>query len=150
MDLTWEELVVFPFRVVGLDNLDFNIKCHGYGGSTCNKGLGDWKVEILPNGFQDTHFNNHDQNCVLFLVPSFGASSLELSDWNEHQNSNSCDRYKLQVKAMGVEKSTKYTISWGDIELVPKNRQFRGFQFARVFDAFSMDISHISWWFVGG
>ena len=45
-----KELVVFPFRVVGLDNLDFNIK------------------------------------------------------------------YKLQIKAMGVEKSTKYTISWGDIE----------------------------------
>lgn len=59
-------------------------------------------------------------------------------------SANSCDRYKLQIKAMGVEKSTKYTISWGDIELVPKNRQFRGFQFAHVFDAFSIHISHIS------
>lgn len=69
----------------------------------------------------------------VFLVSLFGASSL-FSDWNDHQNSNSCDRYKLQIKAMGVEKSTKYTISWGDIELVPKRRQFKDFQFAHVFD----------------
>lgn len=142
----WEELVVFPFRVVGLDNLDFNIKCHSrsfwertwrIGGSTRN--FGEVSEKYWPPKWISRYFNNHDQNCVLSLVPSFGASSLfgQL-------------RYKLQIKAMGVEKSTKYTISWGDIELVPKNKQFRGFQFAFVFDAFSMDISHISWWFVGG
>lgn len=149
----WEELVVFPFRVVGLDNLDFNIKCHSrsfWGANMADGGatryLGEVTEKYGPPKWISAHFNNHDQNCLLFLVPSLPAR-CSVTGMSTKTPGTSCKSRPWALKRAPSIPSVGATLSW---YLRTDNSEFRGFQFAHVFDAFSNGYQSyqlmVRWW----